>query len=73
MSRRSDPARIDKAREAATRNRLIGTGLTEATAASWIAAWEAQAARDGIERGAVYWGRAWDWITEERASRRPGW
>ena len=55
MSRRADPARIDAARESATRNRLIGEHMTEATAHAWIAAWEAQAARDGLERGAAYW------------------
>ena len=57
MSRRADPARIDDARWAATRNRLIGTGLDEATADAWIAAWEAQAAQDGLPRDGAYWGR----------------
>jgi len=78
MSRRSDPARIDKAREAATRNRLIGTGLTEATADSWIAAWEAQAAQDGLPRdGAVRPSRldralaAWTAVPIRAASTRP--
>ena len=55
MSRRSTPERIDQAREAATRSRLIGEGVTPDTADAWIAAWAEQAARDGIERGAVYW------------------
>jgi hypothetical protein len=41
MARRADPARIDTAREAATRNRLIGTGLSEAIADARIAAWAA--------------------------------
>jgi hypothetical protein len=31
-------------RRAATRDRLMSEGVTEATAAAWIAAWEAQAA-----------------------------
>jgi hypothetical protein len=56
MSRRSTPERLDEARRAATRNRLILDGATEATADAWIAAWEAQAALDGLERGAAYWG-----------------
>ena len=43
MSRRSTPERIDEARRAATRQRLIGQGVTEATADASIAAWEAQA------------------------------
>jgi hypothetical protein len=49
MSRRSTPERIDEARRAATRNRLIGDGVTEATADAWIAVWEAAAAEDGLE------------------------
>ena len=35
--------------------RRIGEGVTEATADAWIAAWEAQAAEDGLERGSAYW------------------
>ena len=62
MSRRSTPERIDAARRAATRNRLIGDGVTEPTADGWVAAWEAQAERDGIERSAAYWEAGWDWI-----------
>ena len=69
MSRRSDPARIDAAREAAIRNRLIGGGVTEATADAWIAAWEALAARDGLARGAAYWDAGWRWISEQRERR----
>ena len=69
MSRRSTPKRIDEARRAATRNRLIGDGASEATADAWIAAWEAQAAQDGLERGAAYWEAGWEWIAEQRRSR----
>jgi hypothetical protein len=66
MSRRSTPERLDAAREAATRNRLIGEGVTEATADAWIAAWASLAARDGLERGSAYWGEAgWTWISSE--------
>jgi hypothetical protein len=46
MSRRSTPERIDEARRAASRNRLIGEGVTEPTADARIAAWEAAAAED---------------------------
>jgi hypothetical protein len=53
MSRRSTPERIDEARRAATRSRLIGEGVTEATADAWIAAWESEAARDGLARGSA--------------------
>jgi hypothetical protein len=56
MSRRADPARIEEARRAATRSRLIGDGVTEATAEAWIAAWDVQAAADGLEPGREYLG-----------------
>lgn len=69
MTRRADPARIDAARHAATRQRLIGQRVTEATADAWIAAWEAQAGRDGIARDGRYWERGWDWINAERQRR----
>ena len=69
MSRRSTPERIDQARHAATRNRLSGEGVTEATADAWIAAWEVRADRDGLERGSIYWQAAWEWIGQERESR----
>jgi hypothetical protein len=69
MSRRSTPERIDEARRAGTRNRLIGDGATETTADVWIAAWEAQAAQDGLERGRTYWEAGWAWIAEQRQSQ----
>ena len=69
MSRRSDPTRIDEARRAATRSRLIGEGATEATAEAWIAAWEAQATRDGLQRGVSYWAAGWEWIAARRHRR----
>jgi hypothetical protein len=70
MSRRSTPERLDEARHAATRQRLIGQGVTEATADAWIAAWEAQATRDGLVRDGRYWERGWAWIAAERLRRR---
>jgi hypothetical protein len=74
MPRRYDPVRIDEAREAATRNRLIGIGLDEATGDAWIAAWEAQAAQDGLPRDGAYREAGWRWIAEQRQKRRlPGW
>jgi hypothetical protein len=69
MSRRADPARIDEARRAAIRNRLIGEGMTAATAEAWIAAWDAEAARDGLEPGRVYWERGREWIAAGRQRR----
>ena len=69
MSRRSTPERIDQARRAATRSRLIGEGMTEETADARMAAWVAEAAQEGLERGAAYWDLGWEWIAEERRSR----
>jgi hypothetical protein len=69
MSRRSTPERIDEARRAATRNRLIGEGVTEATADAWIAEWAQQAARDSVEHGRAYWEAGWAWIAEQRSRR----
>jgi hypothetical protein len=69
MSPRSTPERIDQARRAATRSRLIGEGVTEPTADAWIAAWEARAAREGLDRGSANWEAGWAWIGEQRRSR----
>jgi hypothetical protein len=69
VSRRADPRRIDVARRGATRNRLIGEGVTEATAEAWIAARDAKAAQDCLEPGRVYWERGWEWIAAERPRR----
>jgi hypothetical protein len=70
VSGRSTPERIDEARRAATQNRLIGEGVIGATADAWIAAWEAEAARDGLERGSPYFDAMYHWIAAERRSRR---
>jgi hypothetical protein len=35
----------------------------------WIAAREAQAAKDGLGHCSAYWHAAWDWIAEQRAHR----
>jgi hypothetical protein len=50
--------------------RLMDEGVTEETADAWIAVWEAQSARDGLERGSAYWQVGWDWIAEQRNTRR---
>jgi hypothetical protein len=68
-SRRSTPERIDAARRAATRQRLIGDGVTETTADAWLAAWAAQAAQAGLAHDAAYWDTAWAWISAERRLR----
>ncbi|MDF2735953.1 MAG: hypothetical protein K0S97_2577 [Chloroflexota bacterium] len=69
MARRPTPERIEEARYQATRNRLIGVGMSEETADAWIDAWATQAARDGVEPGAGYWDAAWRWIAEQRRTR----
>ena len=48
----------------------MGEGVTETTADAWIAAWEAQAARDGLPRDGAYWTAAWEWIAAERRVKR---
>ena len=53
----------------ARRDSNLGEGVTEPTADAWMAAWEAEAAQDGLERGAAYWEAGWEWITEEREHR----
>ena len=66
MSRRSSPEHIHAAHQAATRQRLIGQGVTPETADAWIEAWAVQAARDSLERDAAYWEGGWEWIAAER-------
>ncbi len=66
MSRRADPQRLDEARRIATRNRLMGAGLTDASADALMAAWEAREPREMRERGGAYWAEAWEWIVAER-------
>jgi hypothetical protein len=70
VARRSTPERIDQARRAAVRASLMGDGATEETADAWIAAWEAQAAEDGLERGAAYWQASVEGIAAQRELRR---
>ena len=70
MSRRSTPERIDAAHHAAVRNRLISDGASPETADAWIAAWEAQAAKEGLARGSAYWQAGSEWIAKQRRVRR---
>ena len=67
MARPADPARIDAAREAATRNRLIGEHMSEDIADAWLAAWAEQAAHCGLERGSASWEAGWEWIAAQLA------
>lgn len=67
MSRRSTPARLEEARRAGFRNRLIGSGMLPDRADAAMAAWEAEAALRGLsERTGGYWDSAWDWIEARR-------
>jgi hypothetical protein len=59
MARRSTPDRIDQARRAAVRASLIGDDALRETADAWIAAWEALAAEDGLERARPTGRPAW--------------
>jgi hypothetical protein len=69
VSRRSTPERIDQAPRAAVRAILTSDSATEETADAWIAAWEAKAAEDGLERGAAYWQAGVEWIAAQRERR----
>lgn len=73
MSRRADPDRIFTARRIAVRNRLVGDGWSEETAEQWVAAWQVEADRQGLERANPdYWKGAAYWVAEEKqAGRRP--
>ena len=72
MATRADPLRIDRAREAAVTQRLIGQGMTRETAETWITRWQDEAWARGLERGSAYWEAAWEWIVMERGNPRRG-
>ncbi len=69
MAPRADPERIFDAGRTAIRNRLMGTGMDEATAERWCDTWILEATGRGLPRGGGYWQLGWGWITEERAAR----
>jgi hypothetical protein len=69
MARRSTLSASTRLVETPPANRLIGERVTPETANAWIAGWKAQAAQDGLERGAAYWDAAWLWIADQRKSR----
>jgi hypothetical protein len=63
MARRPDPERIRHAREAATRNRLLSAGELPSRVDELLAAWAAQATRDGLDPlTADYWAAASSWL-----------
>jgi len=64
----------DGARHDATGNRLIGTGLDEATADASPASWEARATHDGLDGDAASWEAGWAWIVAQRERQaQPTW
>jgi hypothetical protein len=67
MSRRADPERIHEARRAATIERLVGEGELRDRAEALVAAWEAQADQDALERDGRYWEAARRWLAAQRA------
>ena len=67
MARRRDRLRIYEARRAGLMARLMSTGVVAERAEALVAAWEAQAAADGLVRdGAAYWDLAWPWLEPRR-------
>ena len=69
----ADPERVLQIRRIATRNKLTGSGMDQATAERWCDAWEIEAAGRGLPRDGAYWQAGAEWIAAERAARRPGW
>ena len=69
MAQRADPERIYTAHRMGLLGRLVSVErISEHTAERWGAAWEAEAARRGLDRriGHQWWDPAWDWITDRR-------
>ena len=62
--------RIYRARRAAIRNRLIGSGKDLAVAERWCGAWEAEAALRGLARDGDYWEAGKLWIDAQCAARK---
>lgn len=67
MTRRADPERIYLARRAATFAILTQTrAIDELDAEHWIARWEREAERQGLDRlSADFWATGRDWIGGE--------
>ena len=67
MSRRSTPERLHHARRSAIVERLVGDGELRDRAEALVAAWEAKADGDGLERDGRYWDAGWRWIAANRS------
>lgn len=71
MSRRPDPNRLHAARRAAVRNILIDEQrMSPELAETWLASWEAEAARRGTEPSSEYWTIGLVWIYEQTQRKR---
>ena len=71
MSRRADPDRIHLARRAAIRNAIMASrGFDHDVAERWCAAWEAEAALQGLEPGSAFWDAGKAWIDAQCAARK---
>ena len=67
MTRRPDPERIHLARRDALRGNLTQRGMPADRAEVLVVAWEAEAARQGLERhSAAFWQGADAWIDSRR-------
>ena len=44
--------------------------MSEELAELWVRAWEFEATGRGVERGPAFWNDAYEWITEQRVSKR---
>jgi hypothetical protein len=72
MSRRPDPVRINEARRAATRSRLLGEGELPDRVDRLIAAWQAEAARRDLRPDSTYWEAARKWIADQQSRTTRG-
>jgi hypothetical protein len=64
----TDPKRAYRARRAGLAARLVGVArISPEGAEHWVAQWEAEAARRGLDaRSELWWHPAWEWIAEQR-------
>jgi hypothetical protein len=68
MASRSDPRLVYAARRDALTNRLLReTKIRAESVEHFVSAWEAEAARRGLDQLAPeWWEPAWEWIVEHR-------
>jgi hypothetical protein len=70
VSRRPDPVRIQSAREAAERNRLVSAGELPNRVDAWPEAFGEVAQAERLQpTSAPYWHRAAEWIDAQRSGR----